>query len=209
MAPSTRRGYRTRPISTLCAGRSLKRWAGWGGAKESWQALLKRSDATPLPTLFVEGESDVAILTAAWRTFGSESEETAGNDPRRRWNAPDGKPLPVAAWRCGNCSAIGWVFALADNDREGRALVEDGRTRRGGPMAAAVERHSLVLARADRRIREGHEALRHSTRLYWPFTIENACPSRPRCADRQLIREHTGSMKPQCSRHSSKTPQHR
>jgi hypothetical protein len=102
-------------------------------------ALLKRSDAPPLPTLFVEGESDAMILTAAWQAIHPAA------------------VLPVAILAVGGTRQMeslagrgaalrqllgDWlVFALADNDREGRDLVEDGRTRRGG-MAAADQRHS-------------------------------------------------------------------
>jgi hypothetical protein len=92
--------------------------------------LLARSDATPLPTLFVEGESDVAILTAAWQAFHPS------------------EPLPVTILAGGGTRQMAslavrgaalrqvlgdrFVFALADNDREGRDLVEHDRTKRGG-----------------------------------------------------------------------------
>jgi hypothetical protein len=94
------------------------------------QELLARSDASQLPTLFVEGESDVAILTANWQAFYPA------------------EPLPVTILAAGGTAKMNslagkgtalrqvlgdrLVFALADNDREGRELVEDGRTRRGG-----------------------------------------------------------------------------
>jgi hypothetical protein len=98
--------------------------------RDELAALLKRADAARLPTLFVEGESDVTILTAAWPAFHPT------------------EPLPVTILAAGGTSRMDGlagkgaalrqvlgdrlVFALADNDREGRDLVEGGRTHRGG-----------------------------------------------------------------------------
>jgi hypothetical protein len=53
--------------------RALIETRGQVGALERERAelmeLLRRSDAAPLPSLFVEGDSDTAILTAAWQAF--------------------------------------------------------------------------------------------------------------------------------------------
>jgi len=138
------------------------------------QELLARSDATPLPTLFVEGESDVAILTAAWRVFHPT------------------EPLPVTILAArgtrqmeslaGRGAALRQllgdrlVFALADNDREGRALVEDGRTRRGGmwrQQSSGI--HWCLLAPTA----EFEKAMKRFgvPDNFWPFTIENAFPA--------------------------------
>jgi len=138
------------------------------------QELLARSDATPLPTLFVEGESDVTILTAAWLVFHPT------------------EPLPVTILAAGGTrqmeSLAGrgaalrqllgdrLVFALADNDREGRALVEDGRTRRGGSWRQQSNGiHWCLLAPTA----EFEQAMRRFRidAAYWPFTIENAFPA--------------------------------
>jgi hypothetical protein len=138
------------------------------------QELLARSDATPLPTLFVEGESDVAILTAAWQAFYPT------------------EPLPVTILAAGGTrqmeSLAGrggalrqllgdrLVFALADNDREGRALVEDGRTRRGGRWRQQSNGiHWCLLAPAA----EFEQAMNRFSvpDNFWPFTIENAFPA--------------------------------
>ena len=138
------------------------------------QELLARSDATPLPTLFVEGESDVAILTAAWLAFHPA------------------EPMPVTILAAGGTrqmeSLAGrgaalrqllgdrLVFALADNDREGRALVEDGRTRRGGSWRLQSNGiHWCLLAPTA----EFEQAMRRFRidAAYWPFTIENAFPA--------------------------------
>jgi len=149
------------------------------------QELLARSDATPLPTLFVEGESDVAILTAAWRTFHPT------------------EPLPVTILAAGGTrqmeSLAGrgaalrqllgdrLVFALADNDREGRALVEDGRTRRGGTWRQQSNGiHWCLLAPTA----EFEQAMKRFgiPDNFWPFTIENAFPAELR---RRAIAEGT------------------
>jgi hypothetical protein len=138
------------------------------------EALLHRSDAAPLPTLFVEGESDVLILTAAWQTLHP------------------GEPLPVTILAAGGTrqmeSLAGrgaalrqilgdrLVFALADNDREGRALVEDGRTRRGGQWRQQSNGiHWCLLAPTA----EFEQAMKRFgiPDTFWPFTIENAFPA--------------------------------
>jgi hypothetical protein len=68
------------------------------------------------------------------------------------------------------------VFALADNDCEGRDLVEDGRTRRGGVWRQQTNGiHWCLLAPTD-------EFVRAMKRFdipenFWPFTIENAFPA--------------------------------
>ena len=151
--------------------------------RDELAALLRRSDATPLPSLFVEGESDVTILTAAWHTFhpGEALPVTilaAGGTRQMESLAGKGAALrQVLGDRL--------VFALADNDREGRDLVEDGRTRRGGTWRQQTNGiHWCLLAPTD----EFQQAMKRF-RIdggYWPFTIENAFPAALR---RQAIAE--------------------
>jgi hypothetical protein len=142
--------------------------------RDELTALLKRSDATPLPTLFVEGDSDVAILTAAWRALHPS------------------EPLPVTILAAGGTrqmeSLAGrgaalrqllgdrLVFALADNDREGRALVEDGRTRKGGLWRQQSNGiYWCLLAPTG----EFEQAMKRFgiPETFWPCTIENAFPA--------------------------------
>lgn len=106
--------------------------------------LLKRSDATPLPTLFVEGESDVTILAAAWTAFHST------------------KPLPVTILAAGGTrhmeSLAGRGAALrqvlADNDREGRrrctavAVIQASAVSRRRP-ARSASTHTHAQTRAN------------------------------------------------------------
>jgi hypothetical protein len=138
------------------------------------QELLARGDATPLPTLFVEGETDVIILTAAWQAFHPV------------------EPLPVTILAAGGTrqmeslagkgralrQVLGdrLVFALADNDREGRDLVEDGRTKRGGTWRQQTNGiHWCLLAPTS----EFEQAMKRFgiPESFWPFTIENAFPA--------------------------------
>jgi hypothetical protein len=167
-----------RPISTLVETRGRVQ-----SLERELQEMLARSDATPLPTLFVEGESDVTILIAAWHAFHP------------------GEALPVTILAAGGTrqmeSLAGRgaalrqllgdrrVFALADNDREGRALVEDGRTRKGGVWRQQSNGiHWCLLAPTA----EFEQAMKRFTidATYWPFTIENTFPAAQR---RQAIAE--------------------
>ena len=71
------------------------------------------------------------------------------------------------------------VFALADNDRAGRALVEDGRTRRGGTWRQQSNGiHWCLLAPTA----EFEQAMKRFgiPDNFWPFTIENAFPAAQR-----------------------------
>jgi hypothetical protein len=151
--------------------------------RDELAALLKRSDATPLPTLFVEGESDVAILTAAWQAFHPTEKLpvtilAAGGTRQMESLAGKGKALrQVLGDRL--------VFAIADNDREGRELVEDGRTKRGGMWKEQTNGiHWCLLAPTA----EFEQAMKRFAidATYWPFTIENAFPAALR---RQAIAE--------------------
>jgi hypothetical protein len=142
--------------------------------REELVALLERSDAAPLPTLFVEGESDVTILTAAWQAFHP------------------GESVPVTILAAGGTRQMGslagkgdalrqllgdrLVLALADNDREGRDLVEDGRTRRGGTWRRQTNGiHWCLLAPTDEFVRTMKRF--DIPEAFWPFTIENAFPA--------------------------------
>jgi hypothetical protein len=142
--------------------------------RDELAALLKRSDAAPLPTLFVEGESDVAILTAAWQAYYPTEQLpvtilAAGGTRQMESLAGRGAALRLLL-------GDRLVFALADNDREGRALVEDGRTRRGGTWRQQTNGiHWCLLAPTA----EFEQAMKRFTidATYWPFTIENAFPA--------------------------------
>jgi hypothetical protein len=106
------------------------------------EALLARSDATLLPPLFVEGESDVAILSAAWRAFYPT------------------EPLPVAilaaggtrqmeslagrAPRCGNCSATGW--SLRSPTTTAKAATSSRMAARGAAVSGADSRMASIGA---------------------------------------------------------------
>jgi hypothetical protein len=133
--------------------------------------LLARADATPLPTLFVEGESDAAILTAAWLAFYPTEKLpvtvlAAGGTRQMQSLAGKGAALrQVLGDRL--------VFALADNDREGRELVEHGRPKKGGQWRQQSNGiHWCLLAPTA----EFEQAMKRFgiPDTFWPFTIENA-----------------------------------
>jgi hypothetical protein len=147
------------------------------------QELLARSDATPLPTLFVEGETDVAILTAGWRAFHPTEPLpvtilAAGGTLQMRSLAGKGAALrQVLGDRL--------VFALADNDREGRDLVEHDRTKRGGEWRQQSNGIYWCLLAPTAEFQQAMK-LFAIPEAFWPFTIENAFPAALR---RQAIAE--------------------
>jgi hypothetical protein len=138
------------------------------------QELLARSDATPLPTLFVEGESDVTILTAAWQAFHPTEPLpvtilAAGGTLQMRSLAGKGAALrQVLGDRL--------VFALADNDREGRDLVEHDGTKRGGAWRQQSNGIYWCLAAPTAEFQQVMK-LFAIPEAFWPFTIENAIPA--------------------------------
>jgi hypothetical protein len=151
--------------------------------RDELAALLKRSDATPLPTLFVEGESDVAILTAAWQAFYPT--ETL---PVTILAAGGTRQMESLAGRGAALRQLlgdRLVFALADNDREGRALVEDGRTRRGGQWRQQSNGIHWCLLTPTAEFEQAMKRFAIDA-TYWPFTIENTFPAALR---RQAIAE--------------------
>jgi hypothetical protein len=135
------------------------------------QELLVRSDATPLPTLFVEGESDVAILIAAWQAFHPAEPLpvtilAAGGTLQMRSLAGKGAALrQVLGDRI--------VFALADNDREGRELVEHDSTKRGGAWRQQSNGVYWCLLAPTAEFQQALK-LFAIPEAFWPFTIENA-----------------------------------
>jgi N-6 DNA Methylase len=136
--------------------------------------LLARSDATPLPTLFVEGESDVVILTAAWRAFYPTEKL-----PVTILAAGGTRQMESLAGKGGALRQVlgdRLVFSLADNDREGRDLVEHGQTKKGGQWRQQSNGiHWCLLAPTA----EFEQAMKRFgiPDNFWPFTIENAFPA--------------------------------
>jgi hypothetical protein len=142
--------------------------------RDGLAALLTRSDAVPLPTLFVEGESDAMILTAAWQAIHPAEALpvailAAGGTRQMESLAGKGAALrQVLGDRL--------VFALADNDREGRDLVEAERTRRGGVWRQQTNGiHWCLLAPTEEFVRAMKRF--NIPEAFWPFTIENAFPA--------------------------------
>jgi hypothetical protein len=139
-----------------------------------YEALLRRAEATPLPTLFVEGETDVAIIEAAWRAFFP------------------GEALPVAVLAAGGTKQMGSlagkgkalrqalgdrvVCALADNDFEGRALIDEGHVRRGGTWKQLPNGiHWCLLAPTAEFVAVMNRF--EIPREVWPYTIEACFPA--------------------------------
>lgn len=125
--------------------------------------LLARADADLRPTLFVEGETDVAIVGAAWDVFHSGAPMpfkvlAAGGTMQLRSLAAPGKALrPILGERL--------VMALTDNDGEGRDLWRDGALHKGGDLEAADQRRLVVPAAAVGRLPRRHGRAQDRRRL--------------------------------------------
>ncbi|MCC2665177.1 MAG: type modification enzyme [Geminicoccaceae bacterium] len=138
------------------------------------EQLVARTDQTPLPTLFVEGETDKLIVEGAWRALYP------------------GEPLPVSVLPAGGTTQMKslatpgkamrdllrdrLVLALADNDAEGRGLWDEGNLHKGGvwkPQTNGV--HWCLLKPSDEftAVMTRFEI----PRTCWPFTIENSFPA--------------------------------
>jgi molecular chaperone DnaK len=98
--------------------------------ERSYLALITRASEMQKPTLFVEGITDRSIIATAWSVFFPHDPMPfhvldAGGTKQMASLAGKGKALR---------SLLGdrVVFALVDNDLEGRALIEDGHIRKGG-----------------------------------------------------------------------------
>jgi hypothetical protein len=135
------------------------------------KALLALASATPTPTLFVEGVTDAKILEAAWAVFFPS------------------EPMPVKVIAAGGTKEMGSlagkgkalreilgeqvVLVLADNDSAGRALIDDGHTRKGGlwrPLPSGIHWCLLKPTDAFAAAMKTHAV----PAAYWPFTIEAA-----------------------------------
>lgn len=133
--------------------------------------LLARADADLRPTLFVEGETDVVILTAAWEVLLPGAAMpfkvlAAGGTQQLRSLAAPGKALrPILGQRL--------VMALADNDGEGRDLWRDGSLHKGGSWKQQTNGVWWCLLPPSYAFCQGMAALKIEP-AFWPFTIENA-----------------------------------
>jgi hypothetical protein len=141
------------------------------GAQDQLKRLVARSDQTPLPTLFVEGETDKLIVEGAWRAlFPGEPRPVsvlpAGGTTQMKSLATPGKAMR---------ELLGdrLVLALADNDGEGRALWDEGNLHKGGVWKPQTNGVHWCLLRPSDEFQAVMERFQ-IPRSCWPFTIENA-----------------------------------
>jgi hypothetical protein len=135
------------------------------------KALLTRARATPKPTLFVEGATDVKIVEAAWAVFFPN------------------EPMPVKVIAAGGTKEMGSlagkgkalreilgqqvVLVLADNDSAGRHLTDDGHVRKGGiwrQLPNGIHWCLLTPTASFAAAMKAHNVPSD----FWPFTIEAA-----------------------------------
>lgn len=120
--------------------------------------------------VFVEGDSDVIILTKAWEIIVGDAMpfrfESAGGTTRMKSLASDGKVLvDLAPGRK--------IFALVDNDQEGRSLYSTSRLETKGRW---VQHNSNKVYWCRLPFLKEFEELMVSIRLpkaYWPGSLEN------------------------------------
>lgn len=142
--------------------------------QQTYEELLQRAGSSPLPTLFVEGQTDVEIVKAAWSVFHPDEDMpimvlSAGGTRQMGSLAGKGKALrEILGERI--------VCALADNDSEGRGLWDDGHFRRGGTWKQHSNGiHWCLLAPTE----EFAAAMDRFQvpKAYRPFTIEACFPA--------------------------------
>lgn len=142
-----------------------------GELERTYRDLVARADADRRPTLFVEGLTDAQIIATAWAAIFPGTPQpfqvlAAGGTKQMGSLAGKGKALrEILGDRL--------VFALADNDAEGRALIDDGHVRKGGAWKQLPNGiHWCMLKPSDE-----FAAVMQRFQVpkdYWPFTIE-AC----------------------------------
>jgi hypothetical protein len=131
--------------------------------------LLQMLDAHNQSIIFVEGLSDVIIFTKAWEVLnGTEMPfrfEAAGGTTKMESLAQDGRVLSgLAPGRK--------IFALVDNDTEGRALYSNARLKRG----RWVQHNSNKVHWCRLPFSSGFERLMNQIGLpptIWPGSLEN------------------------------------
>jgi hypothetical protein len=141
--------------------------------EQSYLALITRAGNMQKPTLFVEGVTDSSIVATAWSVFFPHEPMPfevldAGGTKQMESLAGKGKALRSLL---GNRA----VFALADNDLEGRALIEDGHIRRGGIWRKLPNGIHWCLLKPTEEFLAVMEAY-NIPRANAPFTIEAAFP---------------------------------
>jgi len=140
----------------------------------SFVSMLARAAEDDRPNLFVEGDDDAAIITAAWTVLFP------------------GEPLPFKVLSAGGTTQLKGLAApeksfralvedrliavLCDNDGEARTLWNDGHLHKGGKckrqsngvwwcLLAPTDEFCTVMTRFN------------IDAAFWPFTIENAFPA--------------------------------
>jgi hypothetical protein len=94
------------------------------------EELLKKAKSTSLPKLFVEGETDKTIIESAWSIFKSDISmpfDICAAGGTKKMGSLTGKGAALK-------QVLGdqVVYILADNDMEGRKLLNDGHIKQGG-----------------------------------------------------------------------------
>ena len=154
-------------IPTAGNGEVRRRLAAAEVTIAALQAAIGDSKA---PTLFVEGETDVRILEAAWSVFYPDEllpvrVRAAGGTTQMHSLAAKGKALRELLEDRVVC-------ALADNDGDGRALWNDGNLHKGGVWKEQTNGINWCLLRPTDEFVD--IMLAHNIpKSCWPFTIES------------------------------------
>ncbi len=136
--------------------------------------LLARADATRQPTLFVEGVTDAQIVAAAWQALYPGTPQ-----PFTVLAAEGTKQMGSLAGRGKALRELlgdRLVFALADNDAEGRALIDDGHVRKGGVWRRQPNGIYWAMLKPTPEF-EAVATHLNVPKDYWPFTLEACFPA--------------------------------
>ncbi|MGT0248041.1 ATP-dependent nuclease [Burkholderia pyrrocinia] len=141
---------------------------------EANRLLNERLEALHLPILFGEGESDVLVFQHAWRVLFDEEPDYlhfSGADGTTKMQAlaTNGRILQIAAHARP-------IFALVDNDAEGRALMNNGHLNGGGRWH---KHHSNGVHWCRLPFEQGFSRFMTGLQIpqtFWPGTLENLFP---------------------------------
>lgn len=142
--------------------------------EQSFVSMLARAALDDRPTLFVEGEDDAAIITAAWSVLFEGEPLPFKVLPAGGTTQLKGLAAPEKSFRplLGDCL----IVVVCDNDGEGRALWTNGHLHKGGKCKRQTNGVWWCLLPLTDEFRAVMNRFNIDA-AFWPFTIEDAFPA--------------------------------